>query len=153
MVRPGIFLYGYSPAKGISDGLSAVPVMELRTAVVCLKKLRRGETVSYGRTWTAPEDTFIATLPAGYADGVPRLLSGRGHRVYIGGRPYPLVGRVCMDQCMADLGPETGIRRWDEAIIFGPGAETAADVAAKTGTIPYEITCNINKRVPRVYVH
>jgi alanine racemase len=151
MVRPGIFLYGYSPAGEISGGLSALPVMELRTAVVFVKKLRRGEAVSYGRTWTAPEDTFIATLPAGYADGIPRLLSGR-HSVYIGGRPYPLVGRVCMDQCMADLGPETGIRRWDEAVIFGPNAETAADIAAKTGTIPYEITCNINKRVPRVYV-
>jgi alanine racemase len=150
MVRPGIFLYGYSPARGVAGGLSAVPVMELRTAVVFLKKLRRGEAVSYGRIWTAPEDTFIATLPAGYADGIPRLLSGR-HRVYIRGRPYPLVGRVCMDQCMVDLGPETNIRRWDEAVIFGPGAETAADIAAKTGTIPYEITCNINKRVPRVY--
>jgi alanine racemase len=153
MVRPGIFLYGYSPAEGTSGGLSAVPVMELRTAVVFIKKLRRGGAVSYGRTWTAPEDTFIATLPAGYADGVPRRLSGRGHRVYIRGRPYPLVGRVCIDQCMADLGPETDIRRWDEAVIFGPGAETAADIAAKIGTIPYEITCNINKRVPRVYVH
>ncbi|MDR1862972.1 MAG: alanine racemase [Treponema sp.] len=151
MVRPGIFLYGYSPAGGLAGGLSAVPVMELRTAVVFIKKLRRGEAVSYGRTWTAPEDTFIATLPAGYADGIPRLLSGR-HRVYIGGRPYPLVGRVCMDQCMADLGPESGVRRWDEAVVFGPAAETAADIAAKIGTIPYEITCNISKRVPRVYV-
>jgi alanine racemase len=152
MVRPGIFLYGYSPARGISGGLSAAPVMELRTAVVFLKKLRRGETVSYGRIWTAPEDTFVATLPAGYADGIPRLLSGCCHKVYIQGSPYPIVGRVCMDQCMVDLGPETCIKRWDEAVIFGPGAETAADIAAKTGTIPYEITCNINKRVPRVYV-
>jgi alanine racemase len=151
MVRPGIFLYGYSPAGRIPGGLSAAPVMELRTAVVFVKKLRRGEAVSYGRTWTAPEDTFIATLPAGYADGIPRLLSGR-HRVYIGGRPYPLVGRVCMDQCMVNLGPDTPVKRWDEAVIFGPGADTAADIAAKTGTIPYEITCNINKRVPRVYV-
>jgi alanine racemase len=152
MLRPGIFLYGYSPAAGISGGLSAAPVMELRTAVVFIKKLRRGEAVSYGRTWTAPQDTFIATLPAGYADGIPRLLSGR-HRVYIRGKPYPLAGRVCMDQCMVDLGPETDIRRWDEAVIFGPGAETAADIAAKISTIPYEITCNINKRVPRVYVY
>jgi alanine racemase len=150
MIRPGIFLYGYSPARGITGGLPAAPVMELRTAVVFVKKLRQGEAVSYGRTWTAPEDTFIATLPAGYADGIPRLLGGQ-HKVYIRGRPYPLVGRICMDQCMADLGPETAIRRWDEAVIFGPGAETAADIAAKTGTIPYEITCNINKRVPRVY--
>jgi alanine racemase len=151
MIRPGIFLYGYSPAAGIAGGLQAAPVMELRTAVVFIKKLRKGEDLSYGRTWTAPEDTFIATLPAGYADGIPRLLSGN-HTVYIRGRPYPLAGRVCMDQCMVNLGPQTDVKRWDEALIFGPGAETAADIAAKTGTIPYEITCNINKRVPRVYV-
>jgi alanine racemase len=151
MVRPGIFLYGYSPAAGIAGGLEAKPVMELRTAVVFIRKLRRGEAVSYGRTWIAPEDTFIAVLPAGYADGVPRLLSNN-HRVYIRGRPYPLVGRICMDQCMVNLGSETDVSRWDEAVIFGPNAETAADIAAKIGTIPYEITCNINKRVPRVYV-
>jgi alanine racemase len=151
MVRPGIFLYGYSPAAGIAGGLRSSPVMELRTAVVLIKKMYKGEDLSYGRTWTAPEDTFIATLPAGYADGVPRLLSNN-HTVYIRGRAYPLVGRVCMDQCMVNLGSETDVKRWDEVVIFGPAAETAADIAAKTGTIPYEITCNINPRVPRVYV-
>ena len=71
--------------------------------------------------------------------------------MYIRDRAYPLAGRICMDQCMGNLGPETDVRRWDEAVIFGPGVETAADIAAKTGTIAYEITCNISKRVPRVY--
>ncbi|AEF82443.1 alanine racemase [Leadbettera azotonutricia] len=151
LVRPGIFLYGYSPAAGIPEGLDAEPVMELRGAVVFIKKVFKGEDISYGRTWTAPEDTYIGTLPVGYADGLPRLLSNR-HSVYIKGRAYPQVGRICMDQCMINLGPETDVKRWDEAIIFGPGAVTAADMAAKIGTISYEITCNINKRVPRVYI-
>lgn len=151
MVRPGIFMYGYSPAARIPGGLAARAVMELRSAVVLLKKVKKGETVSYGRTWAAPEDTFIAVLPVGYADGLPRLLSNR-HRVYIGGRSYPLAGRICMDQCMVNLGPETCVRRWDEAVIFGPGAETAEDIARAIGTISYEITCGISKRVPRVYV-
>ncbi|MDR1566416.1 MAG: alanine racemase [Treponema sp.] len=151
LLRPGIFLYGYSPGAGIPGALVSEPVMELRSAVVFIKKVRKGDAVSYGRLWTAPEDAYIATLPAGYADGLPRLLSGR-HSVYIRGRAYPLAGRICMDQCMVNLGPETSVKRWDEAVIFGPNAETAADIAAKTGTIPYEITCNINKRVPRVYI-
>jgi alanine racemase len=150
MIRPGIFLYGYSPAASIEGGLSAEPVMELRSAVVAIKKVKKGESVSYGRTWTAPEDTFIGVIPAGYADGFPRLLSNN-HLIQVRGRAYPLAGRICMDQCMVNLGPETEVRRWDEAIIFGPGFITAADIAAKLKTIPYEITCNINKRVPRVY--
>jgi alanine racemase len=150
LIRPGIFVYGYSPAAGIPGGLEAEPVMELRSAVVFIKKVRKGEDVSYGRTWTAPEDTYIGTLPVGYADGLPRLLSNR-HSVYINGRPYPQVGRICMDQCMVNLGPRTDVKRGDEAVIFGPDVETAADIAAKIGTISYEILCNINKRVPRVY--
>ena len=150
MVRPGIFLYGYSPAKGIPGGLDSEPVMELRSSVVFIKKVRRGEEISYGRTWKAPADTFIGTLPIGYADGLPRLLSNR-HSVLIRGKSYPLVGRICMDQCMADLGTGGEVQRWDDAVIFGPGFQTASDLAQKIGTIPYEILCNINKRVPRIY--
>jgi len=150
MIRPGIFLYGYSPAASVRGGLKAEPVMEFRSAVVMIKKLNKGESVSYGRTWTAPEDTFIGVIPAGYADGLPRLLSNN-HFVKIKGKSYPLAGRICMDQFMVNLGQETEVRRWDEAVIFGPGFITAADIAAKLKTISYEITCNINKRVPRVY--
>ena len=144
MIRPGIFLYGYSP-----DGCTE-PVMELRSVVVSIKKVRKGEAVSYGRTWIAPEDTFIGVIPAGYADGLPRLLSN-DHSVGIKGKAYPLIGRICMDQFMINLGNETEVQRWDEAVIFGPGFITAADIAKKGNTIPYEIICNINKRVPRVY--
>ena len=148
MIRPGIFLYGYSPAN---EALPAEPVMELRSAVVSVRKAMKGEAISYGRTWTAPEDTFIGVIPAGYADGFPRGLSNN-HSILIRNRTYPLTGRICMDQCMVNLGNETEVQRWDEAIIFGPGYINAADIAEKLNTIPYEITCNINKRVPRVYV-
>jgi alanine racemase len=150
IVRPGIFLYGYSPGAGIPGGLESTPVMELRSSIIFIKKVRKGEDISYGRTWTAGGDCLIGTMPVGYADGLPRLLSGR-HQVRINGKTYPFVGRICMDQCMVDLGQDETVKRWDEVIIFGPKAETAADMAAKIGSISYEVLCNINRRVPRVY--
>jgi len=156
MVRPGIFLYGYKSAEEKEipefpfEPIQAQPVMELRTTVVMIKKIKKGETVSYGRTWTAPRDTTVAVLPAGYADGFPLLASNKW-QVVIGGKTYPVAGRICMDQCCVDLGQESDVRRWDEAVIFGGCAQDAAALAAAVGTIPYEITCNINKRVPRVY--
>ncbi|MDR0313747.1 MAG: alanine racemase [Treponema sp.] len=150
MVRPGIFLYGYSPAASYPGGLIAKPVMELRSAITFIKKVRAGEEISYSRTWKAEEDTYIGTLPIGYADGLPRRLSNN-HSVLIRGKPYPLVGRFCMDQCMVNLGPGGEVQRWDEAVIFGPGFETAEDIARKIGAISYEILCYVNKRVPRVY--
>ncbi|MDR1099918.1 MAG: alanine racemase [Treponema sp.] len=148
MVRPGILLYGYNLT---GTDFIAEPVMELRTKVTFIKKVHQGESLSYGRTWVSPRDTWIATLPIGYGDGLSRLLSGNW-QVLVRDRLYPLVGRFCMDQCMADLGPETDISRWEEVTIFGGSAPSAADMAARLRTIPYEITCNINKRVPRVYV-
>jgi alanine racemase len=159
MVRPGILVYGYNTVgeewgvgKTNPPPLQAKPVMELRTNVALIKQVKKGESISYGRTWIAPYDTRVAVLPVGYGDGLPRLLSNKW-QVFIGGRAYPLVGRICMDQCMADLGPAPSeeVRRWDEAVLFGGPAPSAAVLAEKIGTIPYEITCNINKRVPRVY--
>jgi len=162
MVRPGILLYGYKAVEenevfgldGAPDfpfkPIQARPVMELKSTVILIKKVKKGETVSYGRTWTAPQDTAIAVLPAGYADGFPRLASGRWQAV-IDGKTYPLAGRICMDQCCVDLGPDSNVKRWDEAVIFGGSAPDAGALAQTIGTIPYEITCDINKRVPRVY--
>jgi alanine racemase len=147
MVRPGILLYGYNLTKA---EFPVEPVMELTTRIALIKKLKAGESLSYGRTWTSPRDTFIATLPVGYGDGLPRRLSGNW-QVLIRGRPYPLAGRICMDHCMADLGPETEIPRWEEVTVFGGAAPSAAEMAARLSTIPYEITCGINKRVPRIY--
>lgn len=153
MVRPGLLAYGYQPTAGMENPIPVSPVMELETRIVFIKRVRKGESVSYGRAWTADRDTTVATVPVGYADGLQRNLSGR-HSVLIDGRRYPLVGRICMDQCMVDLGPETQIRRWDRVTVFGadPRGPSAADLADTLGTIPYEITCGINRRVPRVYV-
>jgi alanine racemase len=150
MVRPGILLYGYTPPFSPPLEMPIKPVMELRTRIAFLKKLRKGQSVSYGRIWTANRDTVIATLPLGYADGLARSLSGN-HEVYIRGRPYPLAGRICMDQCMVDLGPEPDVRLWEAVTVFGGAAPDAAAVAAKLGTIPYEVSCLVSKRVPRVY--
>ena len=147
MVRPGIILYGYSAVPG----LPVEPVMEMCSTIIFIKKLNAGESVSYGRTWKAPSDTYIATIPVGYADGLNRLLSGR-HRVLIKKKFYPLVGRICMDQCMVDLGPETNIRLGEPVTIFGGEADSASVVAEAIGTIPYEVTCAINKRVPRIFI-
>jgi alanine racemase len=161
MVRPGILLYGYDAAEGAGGpsapgapfgAFSPEPVMELRSRIVLMKKLKKGESVSYGRTWQASRDTVIAVIAAGYADGLPRLLGGKDWKVSVRGRLYPLVGRICMDQCMADLGPDTDISRWEEVSLFGGNAPHAGEAAKKVGTIPYEITCNVSARVPRVYV-
>ena len=154
MVRPGLLLYGYPPCVIRPDRFPVMdlkPVMELRSAVVLIRRARAGEEISYGRTWKAPEDTFVGNISMGYADGLPRLLSNR-YSVQINGKPYPVIGNICMDQFMVNLGSSGEVKRWDEAIIFGPGFSTAEDIAKKTGTISYEILCNINKRVPRVYV-
>jgi alanine racemase len=152
MVRPGILLYGYSPGTGGPEALPVEPVMELLSRVSFIKEVKKGERLSYGGTWTAPEDTLIGTLPVGYADGLPRLLSGGDYPVLIQGRLYPLAGRICMDQCLVNLGPETEVRRGDEVLIFGAvPALNAGELGARIGMIPYEITCGIGKRVPRIY--
>jgi alanine racemase len=150
MVRPGILLYGYAPLDGDGKASMAVkPLMELVSSLVFIKQVQKGESVSYGRIWTAEEDTIIGTLPLGYADGLSRLLSNNW-QVQTGDGCRPLVGRVCMDQCMVDLGKESKARRWDRVTIFG-GEFHAGVMASRLNTIPYEVTCNINKRVPRVY--
>jgi alanine racemase len=161
MVRPGILVYGYKTVEetgGATELLSlpplpVEPVMELRTNITLIKQVKKGESISYGRTWIAPYDTRVAVLPVGYGDGLPRLLSNKW-QVFIGGKPYTMVGRICMDQCMVDLGPASSeeVHRWDEVVVFGGPAPNPAVLAERIGTIPYEITCNINKRVPRVYV-
>jgi alanine racemase len=150
MVRPGILLYGYAPripGPAGDPAISVRPLMELRSQVLTVKTLRRGESVSYGRTWTAEEDTLVALIPAGYADGLRRSL-GNAWRVGIRGASYPIIGRVCMDQCMVSLGRDGGgVRPGDDVVLF----DDAAALAETLGTIPYEITCGISARVPRVY--
>ena len=153
MVRPGIMLYGYYPGKETERKLPLKPVMELRSKVVFLKQVPAGQTLSYGATYVTERDTVVATIPVGYGDGYNRLLSSKGE-VLIRGKRYTVSGRVTMDQCVVDLGKNTDVRLYDDVILFGPDPAglNAEDIADLTGTISYEVTCAINKRVPRIYV-
>lgn len=151
MVRPGIMLYGYVPDTGLAGKIDLKPVMSLETSISFIKHIKTGTALSYGQTWRAEEDCWIATLPVGYADGYSRQLSNRGI-VWIKGKRYPVVGRVCMDQILVNLGAETDMQEGERVILFGPepGAPNAWDFAEMLSTIPYEITCGISRRVPRV---
>jgi len=164
MVRPGIIAYGYYPSAELFEHFKNAraeksflpnfkPVMELVTAVTAIKTIYSGESVSYGRNWTASEETKIATIPIGYADGLLRSFSP-GLSVTIRSKNYPIVGRICMDQCVINVGTCDLIERWDEVIIFGPqeNCNTAADIANIINTIPYEILCLVSSRVLRTYV-
>ena len=152
MVRPGIVIYGYSScAKEM--GIELKPVMEFSSQIVAIKHFKKGDSVSYDRTWVANEDCDIGVIPAGYADGLLRRLSP-GLEVSINGKMYPIVGRICMDQCMVYLGKNYDVKRWDKVIFFGPekNCNTAEDLANSIETISYEILCGVNKRVPRIYI-
>lgn len=154
LVRPGVMIYGAYPDPQAPRTVPLEPGLEWRSRVTFVKQVAAGETVGYGRTWTAPADTWIATVPVGYGDGYSRLLSNRG-RMLIGGNSYPIAGRVCMDQTMIDLGPETRVAVGDEVVLVGrSGGEeiTTAEIAELMGTIPYEVTCLITRRVARGYI-
>ncbi|MEI6652966.1 MAG: alanine racemase, partial [Chlorobiaceae bacterium] len=151
MVRPGILLYGYHPAKNTSCRLAVKPVMQFESKVIFIKPVTAGTTVSYNRTWTAPEARFIATIAAGYADGYSRALSGRA-TVMINGKSYPQVGTVTMDQIMVDLGTKHDVKKGDKAILFGWNGPSAEDISDITGTISYETLCSVSSRVKRIFL-
>ena len=151
MVRPGILLYGYHPAKDTPHRLDIKPVMQFESKVIFIKPVTAGATVSYNRTWTAPEARFIATIAAGYADGYARALSSRAS-VMINGKSYPQVGTVTMDQIMVDLGTEHDVKKGDKAILFGWEGLSAEDIADIAGTISYETLCSISSRVKRIFL-
>lgn len=151
LVRPGIALFGCNPSEDVALA-DLRPAFRLKTAVTMVKNLKAGDSVSYGRLFTAPRDMRVATLAVGYADGYPRLLSGAGV-VGIGGKSAPILGRVCMDQLIVDVSDIDGVCLGSTATVFGgDGADSIDEVAAKCGTINYEILCNIGRRVQRVYV-
>ena len=154
LVRLGGVLYGLSSDPAMAPDTKALrPAMRLVSRVVHLQTVPPGESVSYGRTWTAERPTRVATLAVGYADGIPRALSNRGE-VGIDGARYPIVGRVCMDMTMVALGGPDGpageVRLGDEAVLFGPGGPSAEEAAAAAGTLSYELTTCLAGRVPRV---
>lgn len=149
MVRPGILCYGLYPSQDMPRKLDVRPAMTLKTAIMFVKRVRKGTGLSYGLTYRPERDTTIATIPIGYADGYPRSLSNTA-RVIIAGRHYPVVGRICMDQTLIDLGDDA-YPVGQEVILFGPDSITAATVASWGATIPYEVTCEMSRRVPRMY--
>lgn len=153
MVRPGLALYGVYPGSGYASFLSVKPVLTLKSQVVYFKVVKRGAGVSYGHTWIAPEDTRVVTVPIGYGDGYLRALSNKAS-VIIRGKKSPIVGRVCMDQLMVNLGPNGVGYNGDEVILIGEsGGERVSveELAGLIGTTPHEILVVLNQRIPRVY--
>ena len=153
MVRPGLAVYGLEPAPGLAGETTLRPAMSWWTRLSLVKRLAAGESVSYGLRWTAERTTTLGTVPAGYADGVTRLLSNRGE-VVVRGRRVPIAGTVCMDQLLID-GGDLPLVAGDDVCLLGrqKDAEVSADDWARwLDTINYEVICGVGKRVPRVYV-
>ncbi|MGA2141108.1 MAG: alanine racemase, partial [Brevinematales bacterium] len=149
MIRPGLSLYGLSTLP--IDSL--INCMSLKTKIVAVNRMKKGDTISYLRSYEiTKEREYIAVLPIGYADGIPTLYSNRGS-VNIKGRQYPVAGRICMDYMMVSLGESpSDITIGDEAIIFGTGGTGVEKFGNICKKIPYEVTCDISKRVPRIYL-
>jgi len=152
MARCGIAVYGLDPFQGDPAERGLRPALSLRSYVADVKRFAPGDSAGYGQTWRAERETSIGVLPLGYGDGVRRGLSSNAE-VLVGGRRFPLVGTVSMDNLTVDLGPDTEIEAGAEAVLIGSqGEETilAEDLARRLDTINYEITCGISARVPRV---
>lgn len=150
MCRPGIILYGLTPSSDLKLKENFVPVMTVKSVVSMVKTIKKGDTVSYGRTFTAEKEMKIATVTAGYADGYPRLLSNKGY-VLINGKRANIIGRVCMDQMSVDVSDIDNVKQGDEVILFGKTLPVE-ELADMCGTINYEIICGISPRVPRITV-
>jgi alanine racemase len=158
LVRAGIAIYGISPGPGVDDLCDDLrPALELRARVSYVKQVRSGSRISYGLRHQFARDTTVATVPLGYADGVPRRLSSTGGSVLIGGRRRPIVGVITMDQLMVDCGDDPSIRTGDDVVLIGDqdGPDglvriRAEEWAERLDTIGYEIVCGISERVPRV---
>lgn len=155
MVRAGIILYGLKPSDEVMlDKLELKQVMSLKVRITHVKEIEAGQSVSYGRKFIAGKKSKIASLPIGYADGYTRMLSGKAEAL-VKGRRVPVVGRICMDQCMIDITGIEDVKVGDEVVLFGKqgdGFIHIDELAEKLDTINYEIVCMISKRVPRVYV-
>ncbi len=153
-VRAGISIYGLYPSDEVEQTkVKLIPAMSWRARITCIKTIPKGASVSYGGTFTAERPVKVATIAAGYGDGYPRSLSGKGY-VLINGKRAPILGRVCMDQFMVDVSEIPEAREWGEAVLLGNSGDTsisAETLAALSGGFHYEILCNIGKRVPRIY--
>ena len=154
MVRPGIATYGLSPSDEMQGMADLQPLMELKTTIAAIRPFEAGITISYGRTYETPGPRTIAVCPIGYADGLQRRLSGNLHFL-LHGKKVPVVGRICMDMCMVDITEVPEVQVGDTVTVVGCDAQekiTWDDWASQLGTISYELVCDINKRVPRLYL-
>ncbi len=157
MVRAGVTMYGMWPSDEVpKDIVSLKPTMELISHIVMVKEVPEGTPVSYGGTFVTDKTTRIATIPVGYGDGYPRSLSGKGY-VLINGHHANILGRVCMDQFMVDVTDVPYVREGDEVVLMGRDKTTGEEITAEalgdlSGRFNYELTCDISKRVPRLFV-
>ena len=155
LVRPGIILYGLHPSEEVDNQIIPFsPVLSLHSHIVYVKNLSPGQSVSYGGTFTASEQMRIATIPVGYGDGYPRMLSGKGY-VLIHGQKAPILGRVCMDQFMVDVTHIPDVKEGDEVTLIGKDGEevlSAELLGELSGRFNYELVCDLGRRIPRVYV-
>ncbi len=155
MVRAGIMLYGLYPSGEVDkDNVDLRPAMTFKTRVVNIKKVKKGTGISYGHRHVTQEQATIGTLPVGYADGFTRILSGNAE-VSIKGKRVPVVGNICMGQCMVNLSSIDNVEMDDEVVLFGDGSNNSLhidEIADKLNTINYEIVCMVSRRVPRVYI-
>jgi len=151
MARPGLILYGIKPADNID--LEVTPCLSLKSKIVFVKKITKGMSVSYARSYIADKPCYIGTVAAGYADGYPWVLSNKG-KVIIKDNLFNVAGRICMDHIMVDLKDESGIKAGQEVVLIGKNKSsqiTAEDLAKWAGTIPYEIVSRLSDRIPRAY--
>ena len=151
MVRAGIILYGLAPSDEVGHDVGLQPVMSVKARLTHVKTLHEGETVSYGCTFRASKDIRVGTLPLGYEDGYTRLYAGKA-KVDLRGDLLPVIGRICMDQCMIALTGIKNVAVGDTVTIMGGDALTADALASWLGTINYEVVCMFSPRIPRVYV-
>ncbi|MEW9121232.1 MAG: alanine racemase [Thermotaleaceae bacterium] len=155
MVRAGIMLYGLYPSEEVNQQqVRLKPIMSLKVKIAHIKDIESGIGISYGLKYTTSRISQVATLPIGYADGFTRMLSGKAE-VLINGIRVPVVGRICMDQCMIDVTGIDNLKRGDIVTIFGGDEKdsiSVEEIAKKLGTINYEVVCMMGKRIPRVYI-
>ena len=154
-VRPGLSLYGLYPSEDVSRDIGIRPVMSFKTRIIHIKDMESGDVVGYDRAYRITKPTRVATLPMGYADGYNRLLSNQGE-VIIRSKKASIIGRVCMDQCFVDVTNIKDVSVGDEVVLYGRQAQESIpieSIAKQLNTIPYEVTCSISKRVPRIYTN
>lgn len=153
MVRAGVMIYGFYPSDEVRKDIELKPAMTLKARISHLKVVPKGTGISYGQIFVTEKESKIATIPIGYADGFTRMLTGKAE-VTINGKRAKIVGKICMDQCMIDVTNIEDVKVGDEVVLFGcePEHPHADELAAKIGTINYEIVCMVSRRVPRVYV-